>query len=77
LQDYDGGISLDKAVRAEAIDSALGLFAFMEEGDYIENPNDPSAAVKDALMKDDVGIRRDEDFIEFLNKCNFNFTKYI
>jgi hypothetical protein len=49
LQDYDG-ISLDKAVRAEAIDSALGLFAFMEEGDYIENPNDPSA-VKDALMK--------------------------
>jgi hypothetical protein len=30
LQDYDGGISLDKAVRAEAIDSALGLF-FMEE----------------------------------------------
>jgi hypothetical protein len=29
LQDYDGGISLDKAVRAEAIDS-LGLF-FMEE----------------------------------------------
>jgi hypothetical protein len=24
LQDYDGGISLDKAVRAEAIDSALG-----------------------------------------------------
>jgi hypothetical protein len=27
LQDYDGGISLDKAVRAEAIDSALGLFA--------------------------------------------------
>jgi hypothetical protein len=25
LQDYDGGISLDKAVRAEAIDSALGL----------------------------------------------------
>jgi hypothetical protein len=26
---------LDKAVRAEAIDSALGL-AFMEEGDYIE-----------------------------------------
>jgi hypothetical protein len=35
LQDYDGGISLDKAVRAEAIDS-LGLFAFME-GDYIEN----------------------------------------
>jgi hypothetical protein len=36
LQDYDGGISLDKAVRAEAIDSALGLFAFMEEGDYIE-----------------------------------------
>jgi hypothetical protein len=21
------------------------------EGDYIENPNDPSAAVKDALMK--------------------------
>jgi hypothetical protein len=34
LQDYDGGISLDKAVRAEAIDS--GLFAFMEEGDYIE-----------------------------------------
>jgi hypothetical protein len=29
----------------------------MEEGDYIENPNDPSAAVKDALMKD-VGIRR-------------------
>jgi hypothetical protein len=36
LQDYDGGISLDK-VRAEAIDSALGLFAFMEEGDYIEN----------------------------------------
>jgi hypothetical protein len=36
---------LDKAVRAEAIDSALGLFA-LEEGDYIENPNDPSAAVK-------------------------------
>jgi hypothetical protein len=47
LQDYDGGISLDKAVRAEAIDSAL----FVYLGDYIENPNDPSAAVKDALMK--------------------------
>jgi hypothetical protein len=28
LQDYDGGISLDKAVRAEAIDSALGLFFY-------------------------------------------------
>jgi hypothetical protein len=69
LQDYDGGISLDK-VRAEAIDSALGLFAFMEEGDYIENPNDPSAAVKDALMKMVYG-EEDEDFIEFLNKCNF------
>jgi hypothetical protein len=38
LQDYDGGISLDKAVRAESIDSALSLFAFMEEGDYIETP---------------------------------------
>jgi hypothetical protein len=25
-------VCLDKAVRAEAIDSALGLFAFMEEG---------------------------------------------
>jgi hypothetical protein len=70
LQDYDGGISLDKAVRAEAIDSALGLF-FMEEGDYIENPNDPSAAVKDALMKVMSVYGEDEDFIEFLNKCNF------
>jgi hypothetical protein len=29
----------------------------MEEGDYIENPNDPSAAVKDAF-ESDVGIRR-------------------
>jgi hypothetical protein len=65
LQDYDGGISLDKAVRAEAIDSALGLFAFMEEGDYIENPNDPSAAVKDALMKVMSVYGEDEDFIEF------------
>jgi hypothetical protein len=46
LQDYDG-ISLDKAVR-EAIDSALGLFVFY--GGRIK-PNDPSAAVKDALMK--------------------------
>jgi predicted transcriptional regulator len=64
LQDYDG-ISLDKAVRAEAIDSALGLFAFMEEGDYIENPNDPSA-VKDALMKVMSVYGEDEDFIEFL-----------
>jgi hypothetical protein len=48
LQDYDGG--MDKAVRAEAIDSALGLL-LLWRGDYIENPNDPSAAVKDALMK--------------------------
>jgi hypothetical protein len=40
---------LDKAVRAEATGSALGLFA-MEEGDYIENLS-PSAAVKDALVK--------------------------
>jgi hypothetical protein len=67
LQDYDGGISLDKAVRAEAI--ALGLFAFMEED--TENPNDPSAAVKDALMKVMSVYGEDEDFIEFLNKCNF------
>jgi hypothetical protein len=29
----------------------------MEEGDYIENPNDPSAAVKD-VDESDVGIRR-------------------
>jgi hypothetical protein len=64
LQDYDGGISLDKAVRAEAIDSALGV-CFMEEGDYIENPNDPSAAVKDALMKVMSVYGEDEDFIEF------------
>jgi hypothetical protein len=42
----------------------------MEEGDYIENPNDPSAAVKDALMKV-MSVYEDEDFIEFLNKCNF------
>jgi hypothetical protein len=48
----------------------------MEEGDYIENPNDPSAAVKDALMKVMSVYGEDEDFIEFLNKCN-NFTKYI
>jgi hypothetical protein len=41
----------------------------MEE-DYIENPNDPSAAVKDALMKVML-YGEDEDFIEFLNKCNF------
>jgi hypothetical protein len=41
----------------------------LEEGDYIENPNDPSAAVKDALMMSVYG--EDEDFIEFLNKCNF------
>jgi hypothetical protein len=33
LQDYDGGISLDKAVRAEAIDSALGLFVLWRKGD--------------------------------------------
>jgi hypothetical protein len=43
-------VCLDKAVRAEAIDSIRAV-SFMEEGDYIENPNDPSAAVKDALMK--------------------------
>jgi hypothetical protein len=57
LQDYDGGISLDKAVRAEAIDSALGCLLLWRK-EIIENPNDPSAAVKDALMKNDVGIRR-------------------
>jgi hypothetical protein len=42
----------------------------MEEGDYIENPNDPSAAVKDAMKVMSV-YGEDEDFIEFLNKCNF------
>jgi hypothetical protein len=36
----------------------------MEEGDYIENPNDPSA-VKDALMKVMSVYGEDEDFIEF------------
>jgi hypothetical protein len=41
----------------------------MEEGD-IENPNDPSAAVKDALMKVMSVYGEDEDFI-ILNKCNF------
>jgi hypothetical protein len=48
LQDYDGGISLDKAVRAEAIDSALLFYGGRR---LHRNPNDPSAAVKDALMK--------------------------
>jgi hypothetical protein len=69
LQDYDGGISLDKAVRAEAIDSARAVL-FYGEGRY-RNPNDPSAAVKDALMKVMSVYGEDEDFIEFLNKCNF------
>jgi hypothetical protein len=36
----------------------------MEEGDYIENPNDPSAAVKDALMKV-MSVYGEDDFIEF------------
>jgi hypothetical protein len=69
LQDYDGGI-IDKAVRAEAIDSALGLLLLWRK-EIIENPNDPSAAVKDALMKVMSVYGEDEDFIEFLNKCNF------
>jgi hypothetical protein len=61
---------LDKAVRAEAIDSALGLFAFLWKRLH-RKPNDPSAAVKDALMKVMSVYGEDEDFIEFLNKCNF------
>jgi hypothetical protein len=40
------------------------------------NPNDPSAAVKDALMKVMSVYGEDEDFIEFLNKCNFNYNIY-
>jgi hypothetical protein len=68
LQDYDGGISLDKAVRAEAIDSALLFYGGRR---LHRNPNDPSAAVKDALMKVMSVYGEDEDFIEFLNKCNF------
>jgi hypothetical protein len=36
----------------------------LEEGDYIENPNDPSAAVKDALMKV-MSVYGEDDFIEF------------
>jgi hypothetical protein len=47
----------------------MGLFLLWRK--EIENPNDPSAAVKDALMKVMSVYGEDEDFIEFLNKCNF------
>jgi hypothetical protein len=57
---------LDKAVRAEAIDSALGLFYGGRR--LHRNPNDPSAAVKDALMKVMSVYGEDEDFIEFFKQ---------
>jgi hypothetical protein len=57
-------VCLDKAVRAEAIDSALGCLLYGGRRLH-RNPNDPSAAVKDALMKVMSVYGEDEDFIDF------------
>jgi hypothetical protein len=46
----------------------------MEEGDYIETLT--TLLQLRCVDESDVGYGEDEDFIEFLNKCNFNFKIY-
>jgi hypothetical protein len=62
---YDGGMAWIKQLEAEAIDSALeGCLLFLYGGRVHRKPNDPSAAVKDALMS----YGEEEDFIEFFKQ---------